>query len=89
MGKESTLRDVAVGKKRKKQQKPKAAAKTEAPAAEKEVTAKKKGQTLRLDEATWKQLRILAAEEGVTSRSLLIEGLNLVFEKYGKAPIAQ
>lgn len=31
-----------------------------------------------------KAIRILAAEQGVTIKELVIEGLNLVLEKYGK-----
>jgi hypothetical protein len=35
-----------------------------------------------------KQLRMLAAEQDTTVQELLKEGLNLVFHKHGKAPIA-
>lgn len=35
-----------------------------------------------------RQLRVLAAEEGFSQQDLLGEALNLLFEKYGKNPIA-
>lgn len=36
-----------------------------------------------------RQLKILGAENDRTNQSLLAEALNLLFEKYGKAPIAE
>jgi hypothetical protein len=35
-----------------------------------------------------KQLRMLAAERDTTQQDLMTEGLNLVFQKYGKPQIA-
>lgn len=49
---------------------------------------KRRGQTLRLNEDAWKQLKILAIENGSTSHELLIEALNDLFKKHGKKPIA-
>lgn len=34
------------------------------------------------------QLKILAAEKQTTNQELIREGLNMVFQKYGKPPIA-
>jgi hypothetical protein len=38
--------------------------------------------------AAKKQLRILAAEEDGTQQDLMTEALNLLFQKYGRPPIA-
>jgi hypothetical protein len=35
-----------------------------------------------------KQLRMLAAENDTTQQDLMTEALNMLFEKYGKPPIA-
>jgi hypothetical protein len=35
-----------------------------------------------------KQLRLLAAENDTTQQDLMTEALNLLFQKYGKPPIA-
>ncbi len=35
-----------------------------------------------------KQLRMLAAEQDATQQDLMSEALNLLFQKYGKPPIA-
>jgi hypothetical protein len=48
----------------------------------------RKGQTLRLRPDAWKQLKVLAMDEGKTSHDLALEGINLVFEKRGLPPIA-
>jgi Antitoxin-like ribbon-helix-helix len=48
----------------------------------------RRGQTLRLKPAAWTQLKILAAEQGKPSHDLLIEAVNLLFDHYGKPPIA-
>ncbi len=49
---------------------------------------KRRGQTLRLTPAAWRQLKLLAVERGNASHSLLIEAVNDLFQKYGKPPIA-
>ena len=36
-----------------------------------------------------KQLKVLAAETGITQQALLAEALNMVFAKYGKPEIAE
>ena len=41
------------------------------------------------DPAVRKQFAILAVEEERTQAALLAEALNLLFEKYGRSPIAQ
>lgn len=41
------------------------------------------------DPAVRKQFAILAVEEEQTQAALLAEALNLLFEKYGRSPIAQ
>ena len=48
----------------------------------------RRGQTLRLRPAAWTQLKILAVEQGKPSHELLIEAVNLLFERYDKPPIA-
>jgi hypothetical protein len=40
------------------------------------------------DPAVLRQLKTLAAEQGTTQQKLVAEGLNMVFVKYGKPPIA-
>jgi hypothetical protein len=49
---------------------------------------RRKGLTLRLSEPAWKQLKILAVQEGRHAHDLIIDGVNAVFEKHGKPPIA-
>lgn len=58
------------------------------PTEEPEQSPKRKGQTLRLDEGAWKQLKHLATDKGVSAHDLLIEAVNDLFRKYGKPPIA-
>jgi hypothetical protein len=48
----------------------------------------RRGQTLRLRPAAWAQLKILAVEQGKPSHELLIEAVNLLFDRYGKPTIA-
>jgi hypothetical protein len=57
-------------------------------AIESESSSKRKGQTLRLEEGAWKQLKHLATDKGVSAHDLLIEAVNDLFRKYGKPPIA-
>ena len=48
----------------------------------------RKGQTLRLSMAAWRQLKIMAVEEGVPVHDILVEAVNESFRKRGKPPIA-
>lgn len=43
-----------------------------------------KSLTLRVNVDDWKTLRVIAAEQCVTSREVLMRGLEMVFELYGK-----
>jgi hypothetical protein len=65
----------------------KGAAASPVPAGETTET-KRKGQTLRLTEGAWKQLKHLATDLGKPVHDLLIEAVNDLFKKYGKPPIA-
>ena len=47
-----------------------------------------KGQTLRLNLGAWRELKILAIEQGKPAHALLIEAVNDLFKKYGKEPLA-
>lgn len=47
-----------------------------------------KGQTLRLTPAAWRQLKLMAIDEGKPAHDLLLEAVNDLFTKYGKIPIA-
>jgi hypothetical protein len=47
-----------------------------------------RGQTLRLTEDAWRQLKILSIDKGTPAHDLLIEAVNLLFEKHGKPQIA-
>lgn len=47
-----------------------------------------RGQTLRLNPAAWKQLKLLAIERDHTAHDLLLEAVNDLFAKYGKSKIA-
>ena len=61
------------------------------PAAPAPQTASKddrKGQTLRLTPAAWRQLKGLALDRGTTSHALLIEAVNDLFRKNDLPPIA-
>lgn len=48
----------------------------------------RKGLTLRLNPAAWRQLRQLAFDDERSAHDLLIEALNDYFEKRGKSRIA-
>lgn len=48
----------------------------------------RRGQTLRLEPAAWRQLKMLAITEGRTSHDLLIEAVNLLFAHYDQPTIA-
>ena len=49
----------------------------------------RRGQTLRLEPEAWRQLKMLAIEEGRTSHDLLIEAVNLLFDHYNRPTIAE
>ena len=48
----------------------------------------RKGLIVRLNVQAWKQLKQIALDEGVPAHDLLLEGVNAVFERRGKPPIA-
>jgi hypothetical protein len=88
MAKRATLTDFTTPK-------PQAATPGAAPEAPAEPTTARaakadprRGLTLRLSEPAWKQLKILAVQEGRHAHDLIIDGVNAVFEKHGKPPIA-
>ena len=47
-----------------------------------------KGQTLRLNLGAWRELKILAIDQGKPAHPLLIEAVNDLFKKYGKKSLA-
>jgi hypothetical protein len=49
---------------------------------------RRKGLTLRLNRAAWRQLRQLALDDERSAHDLLIEALNDFFKKRGKPPAA-
>lgn len=52
------------------------------------TVAPRKGLTLRLNPAAWRQLRQLALDDERSAHDLLIEALNDLFEKRGKQRLA-
>ena len=48
----------------------------------------RRGQTLRLEPEAWRQLKMLAIEQGTTSHDLLIQAVNLLFDHYNRPTIA-
>jgi len=48
----------------------------------------RKGQTLRLTPAAWRQLKQLALDRETRAHDLLLEAVNDLFRKHGKPPIA-
>jgi hypothetical protein len=48
-----------------------------------------RGQTLRLTEPAWRQLKLHALEEDRSVHSLLVESVNDLFRKRGKPEVAQ
>jgi hypothetical protein len=63
---------------------------TAAPAAQRSVkdARARRGQTLRLEPEAWRQLKLLALDQGRTSHDLLIEAVNLLFDHYNRPTIA-
>ena len=53
-----------------------------------EESLKTKGQTLRLNMGAWRELKILAIEQGKPAHALLVEAVNDLFKKYGKKSLA-
>ena len=47
-----------------------------------------KALSLRLSPEAWRQLKHLAIDQETSAHSLLLEGVNEVFKKHGKKPIA-
>lgn len=85
MGKRATLASLTH---KKPAAEPAALAPAAAPAPAKAEGEARKGLIVRLNVEAWKQLKRLALEEEVSAHDLLIEGVNAVFEKRGKPPIA-
>ena len=89
VGKRASLTDFAA-------RKPQPAEETPTPpvpgAVEQQVKAEKaeerKGQTLRLTPAAWRQLKQLALDREARAHELLVEAVNDLFRKHGKPPIA-
>jgi hypothetical protein len=52
------------------------------------AVARRKGLTLRLNPAAWRQLRQLALDDERAAHDLLIDALNDLFEKRGKERLA-
>ncbi len=48
----------------------------------------RRGQTLRLEPEAWRQLKLLAIDEGKTSHDMLVEAVNLLFDHYNRPTIA-
>lgn len=48
----------------------------------------RRGQTLRLTPAAWRQLKQLALDRETRAHDLLLEAVNELFRKYGRPPIA-
>lgn len=47
-----------------------------------------RGQTLRLNDRAWRELKMLAIDKGVPAHALLIEAVNDLFVKHGRRPTA-
>ena len=47
-----------------------------------------KGQAPRLNLGAWRELKILAIDQGKPAHALLIEAVNDLFKKYGKKSLA-
>jgi hypothetical protein len=84
MGKRATLSDFTT----RKAEAPPPAAEPEAPPPKAPKVDNRKLMTLRLEAEAWKQLKQLALDTGCTSHDLIVEGVNLVFGKHGRPPIA-
>jgi hypothetical protein len=81
MAKRATLTDFAA-------KKPGAEPDVEAAPAPAAVKDDRKGQTLRLTPAAWRQLKMLAMDRSTTSHALLLEAVNDLFRKNDLPPIA-
>ena len=44
--------------------------------------------SLRLNVEAWKQLKHLATDQETSAHALILEGINLIFKKHGKRPLA-
>ena len=58
------------------------------PAARKSPEKDFKALSLRLSPEAWRQLKYLAIDQDTSAHSLLLDGVNEVFKKHGKKPIA-
>jgi hypothetical protein len=48
----------------------------------------RKGQTLRLSTAAWRQLKMIAMDENTSVHQILVDAVDEAFRKRGKPPIA-
>jgi hypothetical protein len=48
----------------------------------------RKGQTLRLSTAAWRQLKLIAMDENTSVHQILVDAVDEAFRKRGKPPIA-
>ncbi len=53
-----------------------------------ETIARAGARTLRLEPEAWRQIKMLAIEQGTTSHDLLIQAVNLLFDHYNRLTIA-
>ncbi len=86
MSKRATLSDFAATK-------PGVALAPAAPVPQPDSTAvpkpdNRKGQTLRLSVAAWRQLKVMAMDEETTVHQILVEAVDDAFRKRGKPAIA-
>jgi hypothetical protein len=58
------------------------------PALEKKKPDNRKGQTLRLSTAAWRQLKLIAMDENTSVHQILVDAVDEAFRKRGKPPIA-
>ena len=49
---------------------------------------KRRGQTLRLNQDAWRQLKLMTIEQERSAHDLLLEAVRDLFEKYGKQPLS-
>jgi hypothetical protein len=57
-------------------------------APEKKKPDNRKGQTLRLSSAAWRQLKLIAMDENTSVHQILVDAVDEAFRKRGKPPIA-
>ncbi len=90
MAKRASLTDFAAKKPQPAEKSPEVSVSAAilAAAAEGGKVEGRRGQTLRLTPAAWRQLKQLALDRETRAHDLLLEAVNELFRKYGKPPIA-